>query len=239
MTVARPLAAALICVLLFAAPVAAGGSPTSSSSPATLVTSVGTRPTTTTIRIRGSESGDSLVVGRTEYINAYATTVDAGGSVDLPVTGYLQLWVDGIELAGGTLPPSASFGLPSGILTLGTHQVEAIFIGEGEFQSSTAAVFFDIVAETVEATGVKLDLTTFYPIADGYRDVVHAVGNRLEPVVGGDRRLRLEWCRPDSAWRSGWARARTPRPGTAGPRLDRFGRPGSTAWSRRSPTQRA
>jgi flagellar hook capping protein FlgD len=34
----------------------------------------------------------------------------------------------------------------------------------------------------VQATGVTIDLGTFYPVRDGYRDYVHAKGSRLEPA---------------------------------------------------------
>ena len=80
--------------------------------------------------------------------------------------------------------PALSLGpLPAGV----RHYV-AEYSGDADHAPATSPVFtLTVVADTVEATGVGLQYTTFYPPTDSYRDTVAVRGVRAEPISVGIR----------------------------------------------------
>jgi hypothetical protein len=72
------------------------------------------------------------------------------------------------------------FDLPP--IALGNHSFLVRFEGTADYEPSEKAFTVNVVPDVLDATGVGLDMTTFYPIVDSYRDVVRAKGTRLEPA---------------------------------------------------------
>jgi len=119
---------------------------------------------------------------QTNHTSTLSAQID-GGNAGTPLTGSLEwrnadtaavLQTDDVEV-DQTYPATPT--------TVGIKHYEAEYSGDTTHEGSTSAVF-DLTAtnDFVQATGVTIDVATFYPVRDGYRDYVHAKGNRLEPV---------------------------------------------------------
>jgi hypothetical protein len=66
---------------------------------------------------------------------------------------------------------------------VGAHSYTAEYSGDGFYLGSTSdPAAITIVADTVDATGLGVQYTTFYPVTDGYRDTDAIKGTRLEPL---------------------------------------------------------
>jgi hypothetical protein len=68
-------------------------------------------------------------------------------------------------------------------LPAGTYTFYSVYSGTSKVlgsQSSNLSV--NVVADTIHATGVGLQYTTFYPVTDGYEDGVAIRGTRNEPI---------------------------------------------------------
>jgi len=108
-----------------------------------------------------------------------------GTPIIVAPTGTIE-WRDADSHA--LLAPAADVTAGAPVLNLipsaaGVKHIEAIYSGDSVYAAATSPVFtLTITADTVQATGVGVDLTTFYPIVDGYRDAVHARGTRQEPI---------------------------------------------------------
>jgi len=75
-----------------------------------------------------------------------------------------------------------------GPLPAGVRHYVAEYSGDADHAPATSPVFtLTVVADTVEATGVGLQYTTFYPPTDSYRDTVAVRGVRAEPISVGIR----------------------------------------------------
>jgi len=72
-------------------------------------------------------------------------------------------------------------------LVPGTYVYEATYSGNGTTLGSTSQqVSFDVTDlpdTTLDASGVGTDVTTFYPVKDGYRDTLKVKGVRNEPTT--------------------------------------------------------
>lgn len=69
-------------------------------------------------------------------------------------------------------------------LPIGIRHFVATYSGDATHQGSTSPVFeLVVVADDVDASGVGLQYTTFYPVKDGYRDTVAIRGTRSEPAA--------------------------------------------------------
>jgi flagellar hook assembly protein FlgD len=67
--------------------------------------------------------------------------------------------------------------------TAGTHHYTATYSGNTVLDTSTSVEIEVVVApDTVDATNVGRNLSTFYPVKDGYRDTVTISGNRQELI---------------------------------------------------------
>jgi Bacterial Ig-like domain (group 3)/FlgD Ig-like domain len=142
---------------------------------------VGPRPTGTDLQL-GTSGGsiDSVEPGTTVYTNWAVTDLGSYLWTGLPDSGTVTITLDGVTVDSGTMHQGGS--IATSALAVGTHTVEASFGGSTDFDPSTDSATFTVVANVVHATGVTLDVSTFYPRHDGYRDVVHAKGTRLEPA---------------------------------------------------------
>ena len=84
-------------------------------------------------------------------------------------------------LATQDLPGQIQSVIPA--LALGTHHYVATWPGDSNsLPSQSETLTVQVVATTVDATGVGVSNTTFYPYRDGYRDTVSFRGTRLEPI---------------------------------------------------------
>lgn len=80
----------------------------------------------------------------------------------------------------------------------GTYHYEATYSGNAVVAGSVSNVLeLVIVADTVDATNVKVNYATFYPVKDGYRDSLTISGNRQEAIAvtisiynGNNKRVR-------------------------------------------------
>ncbi len=67
------------------------------------------------------------------------------------------------------------------VLALGSHEIVAEFIGDPAFVQASISVTIDVIPDTVIAANVfALNLTTFYPKADGYRNRLRIWGQCSE-----------------------------------------------------------
>jgi hypothetical protein len=115
---------------------------------------------------------------------------------------------------GGTFSASGQVGMQFTIppLSLGTHSFLVSYAGNADYEASSKTFTLTAVPDVVEATGVGLDAATFYPVVDGYRDVVHARGTRQEPAsvsvavynAGGTRVRLLAVSRAAGAYSVAW-----------------------------------
>jgi len=96
----------------------------------------------------------------------------------------------------------------------GTHVLEARFLGDAVYAPATSApTGVDVTADTgVNASGIGVSYTTFYPYKDGYRDSVAIRGTPREPVTvaikvynGAGKAVR-SWALTSrtSAWSIAW-----------------------------------
>jgi hypothetical protein len=67
-------------------------------------------------------------------------------------------------------------------MPVGTHSFLISFDGNASYEASSDTVTVTVVPDKVEASAIRLDLPKFFPVSDGYRDVVHARGSRAEPL---------------------------------------------------------
>lgn len=142
---------------------------------------VGPRPTNTILQLLSGADLAALEPGTT--FTAKWDVYDPGFLITpLPDSGTVSLKIDGVEKASGSMHDQHLFDAAS--FAVGTHTVEADYTGDADFADSvsTGTFTFTVLPNIVHVTGVGLDLGTFYPRHDGYRDVVHAVGDRLEPA---------------------------------------------------------
>ncbi len=79
---------------------------------------------------------------------------------------------DGSTIASGAVGPGSTSVAVTRPFAAGDHPLTASYSGDGDYGPSTANLDQTVNADTgVDASGVRPDLATFYPYADGYRDV--------------------------------------------------------------------
>lgn len=79
---------------------------------------------------------------------------------------------DGSTIASGTVGPGTNSVAVTRTFVAADHPLTASYTGDGDYGPSTANLDQIVNADTaVDATGVRVDLATFYPYKDGYRDV--------------------------------------------------------------------
>jgi hypothetical protein len=82
--------------------------------------------------------------------------------------------LDTCTLAGGTCDVTLT------LASVGDHTLTVSYPGDAGFAAATTNELVTVVANTIQATGVGLSYSTFYPYKDGYRDSVTARGKRNE-----------------------------------------------------------
>ncbi len=126
----------------------------------------------------------TIVVGSDAVLTADVTApagYDAGATIDFNAVagGGPDCQDVPVDTSGTTCD------LGSGLAT-GSYTYEAVYSGNaGVLTSTSTQVVIDVtdVPDTaVDATGVSIDVTTFYPAKDGYRDKVLIGGMRNEPI---------------------------------------------------------
>jgi hypothetical protein len=94
--------------------------------------------------------------------------------------------VDGLggECHGVAVNPDNQMFCVIDNLEPGTYHYVATYSGNAEVAGSESDVLeITIVADTVDASGVKVNPLTFYPVKDGYRDALTISGHRLEAIA--------------------------------------------------------
>jgi hypothetical protein len=111
-----------------------------------------------------------------------ASVVVQSGIAAVPVTGDLTITdtTTGVVLATSS---DGGFGGQIGPVALGPHVLVIDYAGDPNWMPATSGpINVNVLPDAVEATGVGVSRTLFYPVKDGYRDSVSAKGNRLEPA---------------------------------------------------------
>ena len=144
------------------------------------VTAVPPDPNPSTTSLTGP---GSVLVGNEAVLTATVSAsagYDTGATIDFTsISGGGPDCLDVPVDTGGTECHLAS-------LPVGTYVYEATYSGNATTLGSTSLqVSFDVTAvpdTTLDASGVGTDVTTFYPVKDGYRDKLTISGLRNEPI---------------------------------------------------------
>jgi flagellar hook assembly protein FlgD len=164
--------------------VAYGGDATFIASESAKVTVVvGPRPTSTTVELSGPHDASGATAQKGDTISVVANVLDTGDYTpnEIPIVGDITIEVDGVVKATTTYGTGVE--LSTATWSLGSHTVKATYAGDGtDHSGSNGSTTIMINASVVEATGVGVSLTTFYPYKDGYKDTVAIRGNRGEPI---------------------------------------------------------
>lgn len=115
-------------------------------------------------------------------------TLSAHVSIDAVPAG---VPMDGLmtvkDVATDIVVATVTVGMPftirpiHGNLKPGTHTFLVRYLGSADYAASAKTFDVIVTSDTVEATGVGTNYSTFYPVKDGYRDTVTIKGNRQEP----------------------------------------------------------
>jgi hypothetical protein len=90
---------------------------------------------------------------------------------------------NGSVLGSKSVNANGSYAFTLPILPTGTVGLIATYSGDVNFDSSTSnRVDLAVQTDVVEATGVNITYSAFYPYRDGYRDTLAIRGNRNEPI---------------------------------------------------------
>ena len=106
---------------------------------------------------------------------------DAGFEVDATLT--ITEVGSPTPLCSGPAPVDNTFSCTFSDLAVGSHTVEAAYSGNATHAADVSdPMTFEVTPNTVHASGVGLQYTTFYPMKDGYRDTLAIKGNRSEAI---------------------------------------------------------
>jgi hypothetical protein len=133
-------------------------------------------------------SPDASVLAGADVVLTADVTADPGYDTGATIT-FASI------AGGGPVPPGCvdkpvdtsgtTCDLGSG-LAVGTYTYEATYSGNATTASSSDQFTFEVTAEpdtVLDASGVTRDYSTFYPVKDGYRDVLTLSGMRNEPIT--------------------------------------------------------
>jgi hypothetical protein len=108
---------------------------------------------------------------------AWTTFPVTAGSAQMQI---LKLPARTVIASGG--PDSSTVELPA--LAVGSHQFVAHYPGDVNYAPADGDPWtVTVTPDIVEATGVGVQYTPFYPYVDGYRDTVKISGYRDEPIA--------------------------------------------------------
>ena len=151
---------------------------------------VGPRPVNVTLRVSGPHDPSGLSAQKGDALQVTVQAADVGSySPNMPgVSGTVQVRLDGVEVATGGLSPVIPYSQIQFVIStkawgLGAHALTASYDPglNPDFAGSTSSNWnINLVPGAVDATGVGVQYTTFYPYKDGYRDTVAIRGVRSE-----------------------------------------------------------
>jgi hypothetical protein len=144
----------------------------------TLTLTVDFEPVSTSVAI--SASVNPVQTHHTVTLYPAVTPSDGTGT---GITGTIE-WRDAdTDAVLAAALPIDDAALSLGPLSAGLHHVTAAYSGDTEHAPSVSPVFtLTVVNDVVQASGLGMQYTTFYPIKDGYRDSVGVKGVRAEPI---------------------------------------------------------
>jgi len=114
----------------------------------------------------------------TVFAVVYLETATQGG---LPFTGTMTITRVSTGQVVATGPPGLEATLPA--MPVGNHNFKVDYSGDANFAGSSKTFTVTVTSDTVEASEIALQYTTFYPYDDDYRDTVRISGRRLEPIT--------------------------------------------------------
>lgn len=90
---------------------------------------------------------------------------------------------DGSTLSSIAVGPGSTNLAVTTTLAVGDHHLKATYSGHGSFGPSSAELVQAVtVDQAVDAIGVGISYSKFYPVKDGYRDLLGVWGTRNEPI---------------------------------------------------------
>ena len=121
----------------------------------------------------------------TVYIGTSRNAPDDSGAALPPATGTVTVKraSNDAVLGSAIVNGSGPYQIALPIFPTGTVGIYAEYSGDSNFQGSVGdTVVLAVQSDIVQATGVGVGYSTFYPIKDGYRDTVSIKGIRQEPA---------------------------------------------------------
>jgi hypothetical protein len=107
--------------------------------------------------------------------------VEPQGAPATDATGDVTV-AEGTTVLGSCPLDTGTCNMPPLTLATGDHTLTVSYAGDEGFAGATTDKLVPVVANKIDATGVGLNRTTFYPYRDGYKDKVTARGTRNEPA---------------------------------------------------------
>jgi hypothetical protein len=105
------------------------------------------------------------------------------GGVGADITGTIEWRNADTGAVLGTSSAAGDWTLTFASLPVSTHRFVLAYSGNSVYAPVTSSVYtLTVVADAIDATGVGVQYTTFYPVKDGYRDTVAVKGTRAEPI---------------------------------------------------------
>ena len=127
----------------------------------------------------------SLVANQTAAVSVGATprTGTEGGPRVFDGTFSIYDTFNGVRTLVGTM--AAKTSITGGIqFAAGEHQVEAIYPGNDDYARASATTTFTVLPDgSIDAYGIGLSRSTFYPYKDGYYDTITIKGTRGEKIA--------------------------------------------------------
>jgi hypothetical protein len=131
---------------------------------------------TTSIVHPGAPAEAHNPVDLSAWVNSYK--VQSGGSISFYRTG-----VSTALCTVDALTNTGEYACAAPAMSPGTYTYRAEFSGSADIAGSVSTNYsVTVVADQLHASGVGLNLTTFYPYIDNYKDTVLARGHRDEPA---------------------------------------------------------
>jgi hypothetical protein len=136
----------------------------------------------------------ALISSRNPALNSESVTITAtvsptsavpgpGGAVIPGGTLSIVDALDGSTIASGPVSGSATSISIARKFAAGSHALTATYSGSADYEASQAQLTQVVNADTsVNASSLRVDYTTFYPVKDGYRDTDGIRGTLNEPA---------------------------------------------------------
>jgi hypothetical protein len=129
-------------------------------------------PTTTTLE----SSRNPALTTESVTITASVSPAVSGGTLSIVDAS------DGSTIASGAVGVGTSSLSVTPTLAAGSHDLTASYTGDGDFGPSEAHLTQTVGADTTVDATTRVQYSTFYPYADGYRDTDEISGSLGEPA---------------------------------------------------------